>query len=137
MSSTAPKFERVVRDVLIEHIDGGAVPFSAPPHSRRRHAFRVLILAGYLTAEGPDMAPTRTTITDRGRNYLAKLIAAEAHAIAPAMENLVQRAIEITRLAAALAPFLQQWAEIELPTIPRRGWRKGRKRPKKHGLSEG
>ena len=77
------------------------------------------------------MAPTSTKITDRGRNYLAKLLAAESAGIAPAMQNLVERAIEITRLAATLAPFLQQWAEIDFPTIPRRGWRKGRKRPKK------
>jgi hypothetical protein len=56
--------------VLIEHLDGRAVTFDAPRHSRRRLAIRLLVDMKFLRVE-----KAATLITELGREALAAVLA--------------------------------------------------------------
>jgi hypothetical protein len=74
-------FACTLRDILIEHLDGAAVDFRrAEPHSTRRRAIMVLLGRGLIEAE--DRArPASTTITEKGRQEMCKLLADWADAL--------------------------------------------------------
>ena len=73
---------RVVRSVLIEHLDGRRIPFiafgSVPRFSRTR-AVRMLLTYRMLRLEG-----CNTSITEKGRAALAEMLADWADALASA-----------------------------------------------------
>jgi hypothetical protein len=74
-------FGCLLRDILIEHLDGSKVDFRhATPQSIRRRAIMVLLERRLI--EGDDRAkPTWTVITYKGRRQLAKVLADYAEAL--------------------------------------------------------
>lgn len=74
-------FACTLRDILIEHLDGAAVDFRlADPHSSRRRAIMVLLERGLI--EATDRArPSATTITEKGRAEMCRLLANWADAL--------------------------------------------------------
>lgn len=85
----AEQMNRNMRDLLIEHIDQKPVPIifcmSVPPAQRDRLAsrYQTLLAAsryGYIKFDRHP-APRTSTITDSGRNALAKVLADWADAI--------------------------------------------------------
>lgn len=73
------EFSKILRDVLIEHLDGKPIKFSLP-HSVRRHAARILINRKLLKGDRT-FQPYHTVITDKGRAELAKMLADYADAL--------------------------------------------------------
>jgi hypothetical protein len=70
-----------MRDVLIEHLDGAAVPIVRRPGDRDR-VVKALILRGLLKVNSNQAkAPTHTLITEPGRAELAALLGEYADAI--------------------------------------------------------
>ncbi len=74
-------FAVILRDILIEHLDGAAVDFRlAEPHSARRKAIMVLLERGFIDAK--DRArPSCTTVTEKGRQEMCRLMANWADAL--------------------------------------------------------
>lgn len=75
------RFGHIIRDILIEHMDGKKVDFRhAAPHSPRRRAIRVLLDRGHVSTEDRG-SPDATTITEKGRRELANILADYADAL--------------------------------------------------------
>ena len=68
------EFIRLLRDILIQHLDGAKVEMDQGRGSRRRRAVMVLLERRLIVAD--DRArPTFTVITEKGRAELARLLA--------------------------------------------------------------
>lgn len=87
-----------MRDVLIDHIDGGRVPFSVQDQLRERST-RALLLRGLLKFDqvGPPIRVKYTLLTPAGRRALGALLADYADALARASGLLEHEAGEVAK----------------------------------------
>lgn len=100
----------MLRNILIEHIDGNRMKF-ADHYSRRRRALRILIERGCLEPIGKPAQPASTIITEKGRAELSKILARQADELTASIADYSDALVSVglhelaKQVAAARWPF--------------------------------